>query len=193
MISGMVRRLLEQHTVEAAIEIILDDVVALHGAEYGNVQMPLGDELVLVAQRNLSVGFLNTFRRVFRYDGTACGRALKLGKIVQIVDVERDPEFAAYRMDARRAGFRSVQSAPFLTTDGRLMGVVSTHFVNPHLPTRLEGEMLESYRPIAADTVYRLLGDMPLGVKAEQMSERLYDGISRDAVRVRPDLPNHAP
>lgn len=36
-----------------------------------------------------------------RYDGTACGPALNSGKIVHISDVEKDPGFAAYRMDAR--------------------------------------------------------------------------------------------
>lgn len=31
----------------------------------------------------------------------ACGPALNSGKIVHISDVEKDPGFAAYRMDAR--------------------------------------------------------------------------------------------
>jgi hypothetical protein len=127
----MVQRLRKQSTVEGEIHTILDDVIALHGAEYGNVQLPIGNELVIVAQRGLSADFLKTFRRVLSYDGTACGRALRSGEIVQIIDVEKDPGFAAYRMDAARAGFRSVQSTPFLTKDGRLMGVVSVHFANP--------------------------------------------------------------
>ncbi len=187
MITEMLRRLREQSTVEAAIQTILDDVIALHGAEYGNVQLPIGNELAIVAQRGLSADFLKTFRRVFSYDGTACGRALRSGEIVQIFNVEKDPEFAAFRMDAERAGFRSVQSAPFLTSDGRLMGVVSTHFVNPHRPTKLEVEMLNAYRALAADHVYQLLGGVSLGEKAEQMSERLYNdtSISEDAGRRR--------
>jgi hypothetical protein len=38
--------------------------------------------------------------------------------------------------------------------------------------------MLQAYRAVAADHVYQLLGDVPLGEKAEQMSERLYNSIS---------------
>jgi hypothetical protein len=51
-------------------------------------------------------------------------------------------------------------------------------------------EMLQAYRAVAADHVYQLLGDVPLGEKAEQMSERLYNSISisEDAGRRgRPD------
>jgi hypothetical protein len=77
-------------------------------------------------------------------------------------------------MDAKRAGFRSVQSAPFFTQDGRLMGVVSSHFANPHQPSKVEVEMLKAYSLPAADHVYRLLGDVSLAVEAEQMSQQLY-------------------
>jgi GAF domain-containing protein len=183
VITGMVGRLLEQSTVEGAIQTILDDVIALHGAEFGNIQLPIGKELVIVAQRSLSAEFLKTFRRVYSYEGTACGRALRLGEIVQIANVEKDPEFTAYRIDARRAGFRSVLSAPFFTKTGKLMGVVSTHFANLHRPSEVELEMLRAYRIVAADHVYQLLDDVPLSAKAEQMSEQLYAGILRDPIR----------
>jgi GAF domain-containing protein len=182
----MVQRLLEQTTVEGAIQTILDDVIAMHGAEYGNVQIPIGNELAIVAQRGLSAEFLRTFRRVFSYDGTACGRALRSGEVVQIFDVERDPQFVAYSMDAKRAGFRSVQSAPFFTEDRRLLGVVSSHFVNPHQPSKVEVDMLKAYSLPAADHVYRLLGDVSLAAKAEQMSQQLYVGPSGNPGR--PDL-----
>jgi hypothetical protein len=174
----MVQRLLEHGTVEGAIQTILDDVIALHGAEYGDVQLLSGHDLVIVAQRGLSTDFLKTFRRVDGHDGTACGRALRLGAIVQIADVEQDSEFAAYRIDAKKAGFRSVQSAPFVTTDGKFMCMVSTHFANPHRATAIELDMLKAYRIVAADHVYKLLGDLSLGEKAEQMSEQLYAGTS---------------
>ncbi len=174
MIRGMVQRLLERGTVESAIQTILDDVIALHGAEYGDVQVPSGHELLIVAQRGLSIDFLKKFRRVDAHDGSACGRALRSGAIVQIPDVEQDSEFAPHLVDARAAGFRSVQSVPFFTTDARFVCMVSTHFANPHRTTAIELDMLKAYRIVAADHVCRLLGDVPLRVKAEQMNERLY-------------------
>ena len=94
--SQMTRRLFLSRTFEGAVHTILDDVIALLGAEYGNVQLSIGDELVIAAQRGLSADFLKTFRRVKKDDGSACGRALRLGETVIIRDVENDPEFAAF-------------------------------------------------------------------------------------------------
>ena len=45
MLSSLSKRLHATRTFEEAIATILDDIIALHGAEYGNVQLPIGDEL----------------------------------------------------------------------------------------------------------------------------------------------------
>ena len=110
--SQMTERLLLSRTFEGTVQTILDDVIALLGAEYGNVQLSIGDELVIAAQRGLSADFLKTFRRVKKDDGSACGRALRIGETVIIRDVESDPKFAAFRPDAKKAGFRSSPEHP---------------------------------------------------------------------------------
>jgi hypothetical protein len=38
----MTQRLLQKGTFEGAIQTILDDVIALHGAEYGNIATDWG-------------------------------------------------------------------------------------------------------------------------------------------------------
>lgn len=172
MLAPMVQRVLQTHTLEDAIQTILDDVIAMHGAEYGNVQLPSGEELVIVAQRGLSDEFLKTFRR--KEDGSACGRALRLGQQVIIEDVETDPEFSQFRPEAHRAGFRSVQSQPFISGSGMFMAIVSTHFANTHTPTLLERETLKKYSVVAADRLFGLLEGDNLGSRAEQMTKALY-------------------
>jgi GAF domain-containing protein len=178
MLAQMAQRLCAKRTFEDVIQTILDDAIALHGAEYGNVQLPMGDELAIAAQRGLSAAFLKTFRRVKKDDGCAGGRALRLGTSVIIADVEKDPEFAAFRIDAKLAGFRSVQSSPFFTKGGNLLGLISTHFAHVHEPTPIEMDTLKVYGVVAADYAYKLLGDVTLATKAEQMSEKLYSDIS---------------
>jgi len=177
MLVQMTQRLRRSCSFEATIQTILDDTIALHGAEYGNVQLPIGNELVIAAQRGLSTPFLQTFRRVRKDDGCACGRALRHGQPVIIADVEQDAEYAAFRGDAKTAGYRAVQTTPLLTQDRRLLGLVSTHFAEVHVPTPIEIETLQAYGIIAAEQAYRLLGDVPLAVKAEQMSTQLYAGL----------------
>lgn len=182
MLSSLSKRLHAARTFEEAIGTILDDTIALLGAEYGNVQLPVGDALVIVTQRGLTEQFLDAFRRVKKEDGCACGRALRLHKTVVVPDVDKDPDFAAFLKDARAAGFRAVQSTPFFTSDGLLLGVVSTHFANAHEPTSIELQTLQSYSIVAAEHVYRLLGNTMLAMKAEQMNEALYGSILRAAV-----------
>jgi hypothetical protein len=153
------------------------NAIALHGAEYGNVQLLAEDELVIVAQRGLRPEFLRTFRHVRRDDGCACGRALRRGTPVVIPDVEADAEFADFRSDARLAGFRAVQSTPLITRHGKPLGVVSTHFANVHHPTKIEMETLQAYGVIAAEFAFKLLGETPLLTMARRLSKDLYDRI----------------
>ena len=176
--SQMTQRLFKSKTFEGAVQAVLDDVIALLGAEYGNVQLAIGDQLVIAAQRGLTADFLKTFRRVKKDDGSACGRALRLGETVIIRDVENDSGFAPFCPDAKKAGFRSVQSTPFLTKDGNVLGMVSTHFAHAHEPTPIEMQTLKTYSVVAAEHLHKLLGDVPLAIKAKQMSDELYTPTS---------------
>jgi len=181
MLSGLRKRLHASRTFVETIETILDDTISLHGAEYGNVQLPIGDELVIVAQRGLAAPFLKAFRRVTKDDGCACGRALRLRRTVVVSDVEDDAGFTKFLKDARAAGFRAVQSTPLFTSDGLLLGIVSTHFANVHEPTPIELKTLQSYSAIAAEHAYRLLGNAMLADKAKQMHTALYASILLEA------------
>ena len=181
VLSALMSRLHAAQTFEEAITTILDDVIAFHGAEYGNVQLPIGDELVIVAQRGFSISFLKRFRRVTKEFGCACGRAFRLRRTVVIRNVVEDPEFAAYLKDADAAGFRAVQTTPLFTGEGLLLGMVSNHFSNVHEPTSFEIEILKSYSIAAAEHAYCLLGNAKLAEKAEKMNARLYGSILASA------------
>jgi GAF domain-containing protein len=173
----MARRLGETTTFETAIRTILDDAIALVGAEYGNVQLIKGDDLVIVEQRGLKLEFLRTFWRVNRDDGSACGRALRLAEIVVIADVETDTEFRTFRGDAKKAGFRAVQSTPLIASNGQLIGIVSTHFANVHAPTPIERETLKVYGIAAADHLVKLLAGAPLDAMAQRLNDELYESM----------------
>jgi GAF domain-containing protein len=174
MLEQMGQRLRTRRTFEEAVATVLDDVIALHGAEFGNIQMPVGDNLRIVEQRGFSAPFLDAFRTVSREDGSACGRALRNGKPVIVPDVEEDTEYAPLRGFARKAGYRAVQTTPLLTSKGAMFGVVSTHFVNVHSPTPIEMEVVGAYGRFAADYLYELLAGEALAPKATAMSDSLY-------------------
>jgi len=174
MLEQMTQRLQSQRSFEAAIETLLNDVVALHGAEYGDLQLLAGHELLIVAQRGLPVAFLQAFRRVGKTDGSACGRALRRRQTIVIRDVATDVEYAPRRRDAESAGYRAVQSTPIAARSGTVIGVVSTMFANAHAPTPIELDTLGRYCEIAAEYLLGLLGSESLAAKAERMSAALY-------------------
>jgi hypothetical protein len=177
MLNQMKDRLFRTDVFDQAIWTILDDAIALHGAEYGNVQLLADDELVIVAQRGLPLEFLRAFRHVKKEDGCACGRALRHGTSVVITDVNADVEFAAFRSEAKLAGFRAVQSTRLATRHGKPLGVVSTHFANVHHPTKIEMETLQAYGTVASEFAFKLLGETPLPKVARRLSKDLYDRI----------------
>src|SRR5215831_19375628 len=166
MLEQMAQRLQAQRSFDGALETLLNDVVALHGAEYGDLQLLVDDHLVVVAQRGLSASFLRAFRRVDRADGSSCGRALRAGRTIVVADVMTDPDYATFRREAEVAGYRSVQSTPITTSRGRVLGMVSTLFANVHEPTPIELDTLTRYSRVAADYLEALLGAAPLGGKA---------------------------
>ena len=174
MLEQMTHRLQSQHSFAVAIETLLQDVVALHGAEFGDLQLAVGDTLVIVAQCGLTSPFLRAFRRVSLADGSACGRAMRLRRTVVIADVAKDPDYAQYRHHAEAAGYRAVQSTPIMARNGAVLGVVSTMFANVHTPTPIEIETLARYCEIAADYLLKLLGNDDLAAAAERTSDALY-------------------
>lgn len=173
----MSTRLHAQSSFEHALKIVLDDSIALHGAELGNVQLLAGEYLVIVLQRGFRKAFLDFFRQVRPDDGCSCGRALRTKEPILVSDIEADQEYAPYRAATRAAGYRSAISVPLLTSTNLLLGVVSNHFVNVHKPTSIELTTLKSYGMIAADYLHQVLGDRPLKEAALAMSSKLYQTI----------------
>ncbi len=175
MLEPMTERLLRCENVEAAVSTILHDVVALHGAPFGNIQLhsPKDGTLHLVAQTGLPRSFVDTFRRVKSDDGTVCARALRNKKTEVVEDLEADEEFKPHLETARSANVRSVQSAPIIGKSGQLVGVVSTHFSRPFKPTPIESGVLHAYSEIAGDHLARLLAFKDVQAIAKRLQSAL--------------------
>jgi GAF domain-containing protein len=182
MLGEMAVRVMGTRTFGETVQTILDDVIAFHEAQYGTVQLPIGDKLVIAAQRGFDPQILQMFRYVTKDDACACGQALRLGQSIVVADVEKDQDYAPYRDTAKRAGFRSIQSTPFTTQDGKLIAIVSVYFAAPDRATRSGGEAFHLYSNVAADQASELLGSVKLDAQAAQMSDELYSSFAGDYV-----------
>ncbi len=169
-------RLYAEQRFEGAVARVLTDAVALQGAEFGNVQIPTGDGVLLIVEQiGFKVPFLQAFKEVRATDGCACGRALRTRKPVVIPDIRADGEFRPFAKIAEAAGYRAVETTPLFTDHGELVAFVSTHFANVHTPTKIEMDTLIAYSRIAAEHLYGLLGGADLGAKARSMHRALYE------------------
>ncbi len=149
--------------------------MALQQADFGNVQLynAEADALDLVAQRGFQQDFLDYFGQV-RDTSSACGAAMRRRERVIIEDVEKDVDFAPHRAIAAAAGYRAVQSTPVLTSRGRLLGVISTHFRQPHRPSERELRLTDLYAAHAAEMIQR--GETEAAILRSQQEARALTG-----------------
>lgn len=136
------------------LDKVLEGALSLAEADRGNVQLvdPATGSLAIVAEHGFGAEFLEYFAAVDD-DRSACGRAAKRHDQVVITDVTTAPGFAPHRLIAAASGFRSVQSTPLTDRDGRLIGVVSTHYRRPHIPPRRERQVMRRYGELAGRAV----------------------------------------
>lgn len=118
------------------LEAVLAATIELQDADFGHVQLfdPHTGALEIVVQQGFTKESLDYFREV-REDSSASGRAIAHGKRIIIEDVETDPDFAGHLQIAKASGYRAVQSTPLISRAGDLLGVISTHFRQPHRPS----------------------------------------------------------
>ena len=104
----------------------------------------------------MPVGFDPDFVRYFSVvdDGSsACGRAAAERAQTVIADVEGEEAFAPHRDIAAASGFRAVQSTPLMDAEGRLVGMISTHFRRPHRPSDLTLRLMEWYADLVGTAI----------------------------------------
>jgi GAF domain-containing protein len=187
LLEPMLSRLASADTLDGKIQAGLQDLIALHGAEMGNVQLPGADgQLLIVAASGLSGSFLKTFERVAVGSGTVCGRAARVGKPVFVPDVTVDDDFRHYREFAASVPFKSVLSCPLTSSAGELVGMISVHSANRFVPTPLELRAAETYGRHLADAIVELAPAPDLASYAERCSARLLAEANSRARSRRP-------
>lgn len=166
----LISRLLVCPDLRTALNEVLSATVEITGADMGTVQ--LVDEhcenLRLVAQRGFHADFIRQFQVVHAHDAFACCRAARERRRVIIEDVNTDPGYEPYRAAAAAAGFRAVESTPLLGRYEQALGVLSTHYRQPHRPSERELRILDLYTRQAAEFMERTRAEGRLREKEEQ-------------------------
>jgi PAS domain S-box-containing protein len=162
-------RLLSKAELTELLEEALRATIVLQNADFGNVQLynPATKTLEIVAHRGFQQNFLDYFSSVSE-TGAACGRGLQRRDRVIIEDVLADPDFEPHRQIAASAGFRAVQSTPFFSRSGEPLGMISTHFRQPHRPSERELRFTDLYARLVAELIERQRAEAALRASEER-------------------------
>jgi GAF domain-containing protein len=176
LLEPMLARLAGASDLTELLDVAVRDLVALHGAEMGDLQLVAGNgDLLIVAARGVNRAFLQLFERVSADSGSACGRAARDRRPTFIPDVRTDPEYAVYRNFAGAVPFRSVLSYPLTGATGGLLGMLSALSSHLFQPTALELLTAQSYCERLAALVEKSMPGEALARWAEARSASLID------------------
>lgn len=149
----------EGSDVAGSLDDILKVAIEISGADKGIIHLldPQSGTLKFVTHSGFEEPFLKFFASIT--DGAAvCVRAMHSQQRVIVEDVTVSEIFAGH--DALEvlldAGVRSVQSTPLVSSAGKLLGMISTHFSTYHRPTEQELRLMDLLARQAADYLERI-------------------------------------
>ena len=155
-------QLIEQGDEDALYAKILDALAAIMRSDFATMQIlyperGIRGELRLLASRGLTPQGAKPWEWV-RFDtDSTCGQALRTGKRaiasnVETCDFLAGTDGMAALLDA---GIRAAQSTPLFSRNGRMLGMISSHWRQPHTPTERDLRLLDILARQAADVIER--------------------------------------
>jgi PAS domain S-box-containing protein len=151
--------LIQEGNLESLYRRVLDAAINLMSADMGSLQRfyPEQRELRLLAWRGFHPDSAAFWERVHLESASTCGAALSVGHRVMVPDVDASDFMAGTGdLDAyRQSGIRAVQSTPLVSRSGELLGMISTHWREPHQPIKREFRLFDVLARQAADLIER--------------------------------------
>ncbi|GAA4344263.1 hypothetical protein GCM10023144_47850 [Pigmentiphaga soli] len=150
--------LILEDDIGAFYEKILDAAMAIMHSQFASLQMLDGNgELQLLAWRGFHQQSAAYWQTVHLDSVSSCGETLRARQRFIIADTARHAALAGTgdMEEYKRSGIRSVQSTPLIARNGKLIGVVSTHWREPHAPTSSELRIFDVLARETADLIER--------------------------------------
>ena len=179
--------LIQEGNLDSLYRRVLDAAINLMSADMGSLQRfyPEQRELRLLAWRGFHPDSAAFWERVHPESASTCSAALSLEHRVMVPNVELSDFMAGTDdLDAyRRSGIRAAQSTPLVSRSGRLLGMISTHWGEPHQPMEREFRLFDVLARQAADLIERTQVEAALR-ESEQRSRWLASIVesSEDAI-----------
>src|SRR5690348_12788834 len=157
--------LIHEHDVHALYEKIVDAAVMIMRSEFASMQMlypergsPGGrGELRLLAFRGFNPQAAVFWEWVRADSQSTCGEALRTGRRAIAADVEKCDYMAGSEDLATylQTGIHAVQTTPLISRGGTVVGMISTHWKEPHEPREHDLRLFDILARQAADLIER--------------------------------------
>ena len=149
-------RLVNFQNVKSLYSELLHAAIELTQADMGNVQLVDKEgNLKIVAHCGFETAFLNLFHLVIPDSPAPCRQAKESKRRVIVEDVTKSPLLAGTQalkvlVDA---GVWACQSTPLVTRSGEILGVISTHYRRPKVPSETDLRLLDLLVRQATDLI----------------------------------------
>lgn len=166
--------LIDEQAVQGLYERLLAVASQVMRSDFASMQRlhREHDALELLAHRGFSPEAVERWKWVQATSSTTCGATFRDRSRVIAADVERSLEVGLDDLAIfRRLGIRSVQSTPLVSRSGEFLGVISTHWREPHAPSERDLRLFDVIARQAADLIERTSAQEALRVRTEQLLE----------------------
>ena len=151
--------LIQEDNLDTLDDRILDVAMSLMSSDMASIQLfdPTRNQLRLRAWKGFHPQSAAFWELVYLDSASTCGLALSTGCRILVPDIETcesmagTPDLDEYR----RSDIRAVQSTPLVSRSGQLVGMISTHWREPHHPTERALWLLDAVARQAADLIER--------------------------------------
>jgi signal transduction histidine kinase len=171
-------QLIEGQGTERLYETVVDAALWIMRSDYATMQVlhpgrGSHGELRLIASRGLDEAAKQRFEWVSAKDATTCARALQTKTRVIAPDLVQCEFMAGSASQAAllEVGIRASQTTPLISRSGNTLGMMSTHWSEPHQPSERDFRLLDILARQAADLIERSQADEALRESERQLKE----------------------
>src|SRR5688572_4637146 len=169
-------QLIEEQGTAALYETLVDAARWIMRSQCASMQVfypergPRG-ELRLIASRGFDDAAKRRWEWVSADAHTTCARALQTGARVITPDVARCDFMAgtADQASLLEAGIHAAQTTPLVSRTGKMLGMITTHWTEPHQPLERDLRLLDILARQAADLIERTQAEDALRESERQL------------------------
>jgi PAS domain S-box-containing protein len=158
--------LIGELNIDALHDRILDAAIGLMRSDMGTIQLfePDTGDLRLLRTRGFDPVAVEAFERVNPTTGSTCAIALSTCRRVVVPDVETCDFIVGHPVHKplRNCNIRAAQSTPLIARDGSLLGMITTHWHQPHEPSESRLGLVDVLARQAADLIERTRSEVKL-------------------------------